>query len=273
LPALQTYGLLIRAVKTSYTAGTLYAMLPKIVGNYKIDLTKLPNNYIVNSMADFIKIKRLLCLNSQNGFNDSEIHKMLDSIGTLPKILFDFYKKYGKYDFNNWQDRLTTPKYWQDDIKKPEYITDVLNYYTTDEYLLICIENQGCCFAGIKKDDLYRENPPVYFSFDTKNWEIGCDNLFDYIHGFVYYNVVCYLGFNGYFDLSDEGYHFIRTNFKSKNIKLINWPANSCCEFYGDYDDTIMMIVGGGCFFYASKNEKHFIEMENKWKGLDIEYK
>jgi hypothetical protein len=34
LAGLQTYGLLIRPAKTSYTAGTLYEMAAKLVGKY-----------------------------------------------------------------------------------------------------------------------------------------------------------------------------------------------------------------------------------------------
>jgi len=207
-------------------------------------------------MTDFSKIKSLLGLSSPNGFSENEIANMLNSFGVLPKVLLDYYRELGNYDFNNWQDFLTKP------------LIDSI----TDKYVIICQENQGVCFAGIKREDLSQENPPIYFSFDKKHWEFGCNNLFNYLHGFAYCNVVFYLDYNGYFDISDNGIRFIRTNFKNKNIILKNWVVDGDHEFYGDYNDTIMMLTAETSLFYASNNEEHFIEMENKWKGIDIEY-
>jgi len=219
-------------------------------------------------MTDFSKIRILLDLKFSNGFSEDEIINMVDLFGTLPKVLLDYYRELGNYGFNNWQDFLAKPY--------KNYYTIMDKYkidFETDKYIIICQENQGCCFAGIKKEDLSQENPTVYFTSDKNIWEIGCKNLFNYIHGFAYSNAVLGLDYNGYFDISDDGINFIRTNFRNKNIKLNNWAVDGDTEFYGDYDDTIMMITAETSLFYASNNEKHFIEMENKWKEIDIEYK
>ena len=219
-------------------------------------------------MTDFSKIKNLLGLNSPNGFSKNEIASILDSFGAFPEVLIDYYKELGNCDFNSWQDFLTKPNKNYYSIMDTRTIN-----FLADKYVVICQENQDVSFAGIKKDDLSQENPPVYFSFDEEHWEIGCDNLFNYIHGFVYYNAVCYLDYNGYFDINDNGIKFIRTNFKNKNVLFKNWVVDGNCEFYGDYDDTIMMLTAETSLYYASNNKEHFIEMENKWKGLEIEYK
>ena len=219
-------------------------------------------------MADFSKIKSLFGLNSPNGFSENEIEKILNSFDTFPESLLDYYKELGNYDFNNWQDFLTKPN-------KNNY--SVLDKYVinpkTDKYVIICQENQGVCFAGIRKEDLSQENPPVYFSFDEEYWELGCDNLINYIHGFAYIQAVLCLNYNNNFDISDSGINFIKANFKCKNIKFNNWIIDGVTEFYGDYDDTIMMLTAETSLFYASNNKEHFVEMENKWKGIDIEYK
>jgi hypothetical protein len=220
-----------------------------------------------NAMTDFSRIKSLLGLNSSNGFSEDEIANMLNPLGSLPKILIDYYSELGNYDFNYWQDDLTKPT-----GEKFPWIYEY-NYSIKNKYVIICCENQGVCFAGIKKEDLLQDNPPVYFSFDRKDWKLGCNNLFNYIHCFVYYNVVCCLDYNGYFEISNNGVNFIRSNFKNKNITVNNWGVDGKIEFYGDYDDTIIQLVSEGCLYYASNNKEHFIEMENKWKGIDMEYK
>ena len=215
--------------------------------------------------TDFSKIKHLFGINSPNGFPENEINGILILFKTLPKILLDYYKELGNYDFNYWQDNLIR-------LFEQKGIYEYKNYMNED-YIIICCENQGVCFAAIKKTDLMENNPPVYFSFDMENWEIGCDNLYNYIHGFAYIHAALYLDYNGYFDLNDDGIAFIRDNFKNKDIKFKNWIVEGDTEFYGDYDDTIIILTAETSLFYASNNKNHYIEMENKWKGKDIEYK
>jgi hypothetical protein len=216
-------------------------------------------------MTDFSKIKKLLGVHSPNGFSEREIADILHLVHVLPKPLIDYYKELGNYDFNYWQDMLIRSSEEEKYIKYERCLND--------EYVIICCENQGICVVGIKKTDLSHENPPVYFSDDEEHWRLGCENLFDYIHGFVYGNTVFYLDYTGYFDVSDDGIDFIRTNFKNKNIKLTNWVVEGDHEFYGDYDDTIMLLCAETSLFYASNNKEHFMEMEKKWEGIDIEYK
>ena len=216
-------------------------------------------------MTDFSKIKHLLDASSPNGFPENEITGILNLIGTVPKILLDYYNELGNYDFNYWQDNLIR-------LNGKNGIYEYKNYMN-EEYVIICCENQGVCFAGIKKTDLLEKNPPVYFSFDMEYWEIGCDNLYNYMHGFAYIHAALCLEYNGYFDVNDNGIAFIRNNFKNKGIKFNNWIVEGDTEFYGDYDDTIIMLIAETSLFYASNNKNHFIEMENKWEGKDIEYK
>jgi hypothetical protein len=216
-------------------------------------------------MTDFSKIKSLFGVNTSNGFSESEISNILCLVGTLPEILLDYYKELGNYDFN----------YTQDILVRSNQKYKLYNHksFKDENHIIICCENQSVCFAGIMKTDLLQKNPPVYFSFDMKLWEIGCNSLLDYIHGFTYIHAALCLDFSDYFELSDDGVKFIRNNFKDKNIRFNNWVIDGITEFYGDYDDTIMMITTEGPFYYASNNEKHFIEMKNKWKEIDIEYK
>jgi len=213
-------------------------------------------------MTDFSKIKILFDVKSSNGFSEDEIEDILNLVNNLPRPIIDYYKELGNCDFNYWQDNLI-----RSNGKKLYQYKIFLN----DKYVIICCENQGVCYAGIKKEDLSKENPPVYFSFDRKFWKIGCDNLIDYIHGFTYVHAALYLKNNGYLSISDNGKFFIRENFKNKRVIFYNWILDGYnTEFYGDYDDTILMLTERE-LFYASNNKEHFIEMENKWKGIDLE--
>jgi hypothetical protein len=215
-------------------------------------------------MTDFTKIKKLFNINSSDGFSESEISNILNLVNKLPDPLIDYYKELGNYSFNNWQDNLIRSnggKFYQ------------YERFLDDEYVIICCENQGVCVAGIKKTKKKKNNPPVYFSLDyfhsdMKNWEVGCENLINYIHGFTYIHAALGLDHNGYLDLNENGVKFVRDNFKNKNIMFKNWMGCGDWEFYSDHDDTIIMLAGEPSLWYASNNENHYLEMENKLKGI-----
>ena len=203
-------------------------------------------------MTDFSKIKKLFNLNSPNGFSENEIADMLSLVPILPEPLLDYYRELGNYDFNYWQDRLIKPNQYKD--------------FANDQYVIICCENQGCCFAGIKKTDLSQKNPPVYFSIDESHWEIGCGNLIDYIHGFAYSQAALGLPYGGCIDTiyDDNDIEYIRNNFKSKGILFRNWLVDGDMEIYGGYDDTIMLLIAETSLFFASNSEVHYNETANK---------
>ena len=215
-------------------------------------------------MTDFTKIRELFGLKTTNGLPEKEINDIKNLFGTIPEPLIDYYRELGNFDYNYWQDDL---------IRFNENKKCHFKHFLNDNFMIICHENQGVCYAGIKKSELFYKNPPVYFTLDADQWKIGCDNLIDYIHGFAYIQAAIGLDYNGSFDVSDYGIDFVRKNNKNKNILFKNWLTNGNWEFYGDYNDTIIIIASETSLFYASNNEKHFIEMENKWKRKDIEYK
>ncbi|MCM0667462.1 SMI1/KNR4 family protein [Flavobacterium tyrosinilyticum] len=111
------------------------------------------------------KIKRLYNLseNENYGFSENQIldlEKTLES--KLPLKLKEYYLELGKeenlnYSFNR--------------LLKPENEIG----FSDDDFLVFYEENQNVAFWGIKKEDLSKENPPVYGNYDTiekSDWEI-----------------------------------------------------------------------------------------------------
>jgi hypothetical protein len=207
-------------------------------------------------MTDFKKIKKLFEIDSPNGFSEKEINNLVNIYSTLPQVLLDYYKELGNYDFNYFQDFL---------IKPDEY-----QRYINHEYFIFCRENQGCYFWGIKKEDLFQKNPPVFCSEDKQNWKIECVDLCGYLHGFAYINAIFSLNYvvEEYIELDEKDINFIKNNFLNKNVRFNEWTMG--IEFYGDYDDTILIIMGETSLFYSSNNKEHFIEMEKKLKAQGI---
>lgn len=111
------------------------------------------------------KIKRLYNLseNEKYGFSENQILDLEKKLEIkLPLKLKEYYLELGKeenlnYSFNK--------------LLKPENEIG----FSDDDFLVFYEENQNVAFWGIKKEDLSKENPPVYGNYDTiekSDWEI-----------------------------------------------------------------------------------------------------
>ena len=118
-------------------------------------------------MTDFSIIKKLFGISEPNGFAENEINVVRDIFGDLPKVLTDYYTELGKIqNLNHTQDLLIVPERFQ--------------YFRHNDYLIFYYENQRSCVWGIHKDDLSKANPPVYMSFDEKEWNLETETLTDF---------------------------------------------------------------------------------------------
>lgn len=110
----------------------------------------------------------------------------------IPRVLKRYYHECGDLDINscfseildledidfshNWlKEQLEDDEYSQEEIEK------VLK--ETDNFLIFWTENQGVWNAGIKKEDLALENPPVYMTNndDLYSWEKVTDDIDTFI--------------------------------------------------------------------------------------------
>lgn len=110
----------------------------------------------------------------------------------LPRVLKRYYHECGDFDINscfseilnlediefshNWlKEQLEDDDYSQEEIEK------ILK--ETDNFLIFWTENQGVWNAGIKKEDLSLENPPVYMTTndDLYTWEKVTDDIDTFI--------------------------------------------------------------------------------------------
>lgn len=111
------------------------------------------------------KIKRLYNLSENENYGFSE-NQILDLERTLeiklPSKLKEYYLELGKEENLN---------YCFNRLLKPENEIG----FSDDDFLVFYEENQNVAFWGIKKEDLSKENPPVYGNYDTiekSDWEI-----------------------------------------------------------------------------------------------------
>ena len=136
----------------------------------------------------------------------------------LPRVLKRYYHECGDFDINscfseilnlediefshNWlKEQLEDDDYSQEEIEK------ILK--ETDNFLIFWTENQGIWNAGIKKEDLSLENPPVYMTTndDLYTWKKVTDD----IDTFILLQIID--------NLSDSKFYFL--TFDSEQINSI----------------------------------------------------
>ncbi|GAA6766655.1 hypothetical protein AAFH68_25980 [Flavobacterium sp. CGRL1] len=209
-------------------------------------------------MTDFSTIKKLFHITEPNGFSNDEIQIVKNTFGNLPEVFVDYYTELGKIQkLNNTQDSLVA--------------VDRLINYATDEYLIFYTENQHACVWGIHKDDLSKNNPPVYMSFDEKEWNLETETLTDFFTAMAYLQAGFGLEFTleDFYELNDKELGFIKENFKNKGVSFSQWLGG--INFYGNHDDDVIIIESTNQMFYSSNTEEHFVEMDKVLSKLGVQ--
>ncbi|WP_300344678.1 DUF6630 family protein, partial [Fusobacterium sp.] len=110
----------------------------------------------------------------------------------MPRVLRRYYHECGDFDINhcfsdmlNLEDIDFSHNLLREILEEDEYseneIENILK--ETDNFLIFWTENQGVWNAGIKKEDLSLENPPVYMTNNDYlySWEKVTDNIDTFI--------------------------------------------------------------------------------------------
>jgi len=209
-------------------------------------ITQIENSV---GMVDFSAIKKMYNISKPDGFSDDEMRSIQSIFGNLPKVFVDYYSELGKIErLNRTQDRLITP--------------DEFQYFKNDDYLIFYCENQKVCVWAIHKNDLAKPNPPVYMSEDEKEWKLEADTLSDFFTAMAYLQAVFALDYGAetFYEIEENDLTYIRNHYANKGVSFKQWTTG--IEFYGNYDDSIVSVMGNGQhLLYSSDNKAHFDEM------------
>lgn len=155
------------------------------------------------------KIKRLYNLseNENYGFSEDQIFNLEKKLNVnLPSKLKEYYLELGKEEKLN---------YCFNRLLKPENEIG----FSDDDFLVFYEENQNVAFWGIKKEDLSKENPPVYGNYDTiekSDWEIETETIEDFFLLMAVFNgTLGGLQFNGNYlgEIDSQIVKFVEENY------------------------------------------------------------
>ena len=209
-------------------------------------------------MTDFSTIKKLFHISEPNGFTENEIKIVKDIFGNLPKVFVDYYSELGKIqNLNQTQDSLIIPERFQ--------------FYNHNDYLIFYTENQHACVWGIHKDDLSLDNPPVYMSYDQREWNLETETLKDFFTAMAFLQAGFAIQFSSeaFYDLDRKEVDFIIENYKNKVVSFKEWGEG--INFYGNHEDDIIILMSNNQLFYASNTKEHFDELHKVLSQLGSE--
>ena len=129
-------------------------------------------------------LKNLYGITEFDGLNDEEFAFLENKFGNIPEKLIEFYSLCGNHKYAlNCYDEWVTPG----DYKANEADIDE----TAGGNLMLLNENQGVCCAVILKDDLGKDDPPVYvIDGSDESPYLSADNLEDFIKSALVYEAV-----------------------------------------------------------------------------------
>ena len=216
-------------------------------------------------MSNFKIISDLFSISQPKGYNAGELSEAGKIFGSIPGVLKEFYLNYGKCEeLQGLQDKLVLP--------------DMIKIFLEYDYMIFFNENQGVCQAGIHKDDLELENPPVYVNdvIDGElKWYKSADSIEEFLTAMYGYQASICLEYypEGFFWVDSKEIKYIEEYFKKQKQSLDYWL--SCkIELYGNdnnsriaimknvlYEDSIQMN-------YASNNKNDFDKLESVLKNI-----
>ena len=117
-------------------------------------------------MGNFSKLKELFKITETMGFSQEEITSAIEKFNSLPKILIQYYQEMGKHEILN---------HAQNNLLSPNELVEI------GDYVIFYTENQYVAQWGISKKDLFKENPPVYVTYDEETFLKETETLSDFL--------------------------------------------------------------------------------------------
>lgn len=205
-------------------------------------------------VKDFSAIRQLYHIDDNYGFSHDDILAYKKVCQNLPNVLVDYYQQLGKCEFNQCQDNLLAPN----ELRLSQNQQSLISYQ----------ENQLACVWAIAVNNLAKDNPPVYISYDekfaTENWQIESDMLSDFLTTIAHLQAVFALPYycEDFLFICDDELSFIEENFSKKPYQLTYWTN---AKFYGNRADDVIYVCKNGNGYdltYASFAENQFEKLD-----------
>lgn len=207
---------------------------------------------------EFEVIRKLFNIKEDDGFSENDISKACKKHGNLPFVLKEYYRQLGNYkQINQRQNKLCSPS----------ELIDV------KDYIIFYKENQYVVQWAIKKSDLNKDNPPVYCTWDKKEFKLESENLLDFLYAMAFFQAASWgleYSSEDLYMISEEQAQLIRRQYKKIKYELHQWMD---VTYYGNYDDEVICMIANSDYdmLYGSSKLQHFDEIKQFVDKLGID--
>ncbi len=169
---------------------------------------------------------------------------------------------------------------WNPDFPQDQILSLPDGYYhitvcTRRPELVILIENQGCCRAGIRRKDLTKADPPVYVAADQINDQrstLCAGTLSGFLRAALAYEAVFAFPFHGdelMYWLTEEELETVRTGLEKQPFGLSGWLGMDM-SFYSNASDNMAVIMDCGDLevLYGAASEAGYKKLMEVMEGL-----
>lgn len=213
-------------------------------------------------MQNYQDICKLFQLTEPEPLPEEQIQKIQELFGVIPSALLEYYKLCGGCRaMNATQDFLLTPD--------KRYYYQMQNFDYKD-YCAFYVENQCVSVWAIKKEDLTKENPPVYETYDDENWHQTCSSVSEFLISQAYVQRVFSFAYSceEFYNITQEQVNLLAEKFPHANADSELYTG---VQFFQPYEDAVIMLIKDGEEFsclWSSRTEQHFEAMTEKMSQI-----
>lgn len=162
-----------------------------------------------------VLVRDLYGVDQPQGCTDEEIAAMKERFGAIPAVVEDFWRTFGRTkELNQGQDSWVFPNQYA-------------KWKWLEEYdgLVLLNENQGCCQACVRREDLTLPDPPVYEFVDDEAQEQISPSVSQFLEAALLYESVWQLDYvpEEFYWLTDEELAAVQAKLTKHPAVLRNW--------------------------------------------------
>ncbi|MDE6031922.1 MAG: hypothetical protein K2G32_09915 [Oscillospiraceae bacterium] len=208
-------------------------------------------------------LKGLYAVDSLEGLPTEDIDYMRELFGALPRVVEEFYRNAAKTDaLHHGQDLWILPEHYRKS-----------GWLRQSDCLILLSENQGVFRAGIRREDLSADDPPVYLTEDDKEWKLCADSTTEFLYAMMAYEAV----FS--FEYFPEEFYFITEKELAVLVKMLTklpyevrgWFGDRILLFSNAADNMVeVMDCGGGDLqmLFGAATEESYLELMDVVEGM-----
>lgn len=208
-------------------------------------------------------IKNLYAVDELCGYTEQEVDFMKQLFGEIPQVLEEFYRTAARTDaLHHVQDTWMLPEHFE------KY-----NWLKEEECLILLNENQGVCRAGIRREDLGMQDPPVYVSDDDTNWVICAETTSEFLAAAIGFEAPFALKFTPeeFYCLTKEELAVIESKLTKLPYEMKNWLYNMNVTLYSNALDNIVVVMdcdGDLQMLYGAASKESYDKLMEVMEGI-----